>query len=76
MLAIGGDVVKPLFEASKGRIPIVGGVSESPLRAGFAASLARPSRNFTCVTYLTDEMAAKRVADPQGSGTRSKTRCA
>lgn len=61
LLAIGGDVVKPLFEASKGRIPIVGGVSDSPMRAGFAASLARPGKNFTGVTYLTDEMAAKRV---------------
>src|SRR6185436_19992950 len=45
----------------KGRIPIVGGVSDSPMRAGFAVSLARPSRNFTGVTYLTDEMAAKRM---------------
>jgi putative ABC transport system substrate-binding protein len=61
LLAIGGDVVKPLFEASKGRIPIVGGVSDSPMRAGFAASLARPGKNFTGITYLTDEMAAKRV---------------
>ena len=61
LLTIGGDVVKPLFEASKGRIPIVGGVSDSPMRAGFATSLARPSKNFTGVTYLTDEMAAKRM---------------
>ena len=61
LLAIGGDVVKSLFEASKGRIPIVGGVSDSPMRAGFAASLARPSKNFTGITYLTDEMAAKRM---------------
>ena len=61
LLTIGGDVVKPLFEASKGRIPIVGGVSDSPMRAGFAASLARPSKNFTGITYLTDEMAAKRM---------------
>jgi putative ABC transport system substrate-binding protein len=61
LLAIGGDVVKPLFEACKGRIPIVGGVSDSPMRAGFAVSLSRPSRNFTGVTYLTDEMAAKRM---------------
>jgi putative ABC transport system substrate-binding protein len=61
LLAIGGDVVKPLFEASKGRIPIVGGVSDNPMRAGFAASLARPSKNFTGITYLTDEMAAKRM---------------
>ena len=45
----------------KGGIPIVGGVSDSPMRAGIAVSLARPSKNFTGVTYLTDEMAAKRM---------------
>jgi len=61
LLAIGGDVIKALFDASKGGIPIVGGVSDNPLRAGIAASLARPSKNFTGVTYLTDEMAAKRI---------------
>ena len=61
LVAIGGDVIKPLFEASKGRIPIVGGVSDNPMRAGIAVSLARPSKNFTGVTYLTDEMAAKRM---------------
>jgi putative ABC transport system substrate-binding protein len=61
LLAIGGDVIKPLFEASKGSIPIVGGVSDSPMRAGIAMSLARPGKNFTGVTYLTDEMAAKRI---------------
>jgi putative ABC transport system substrate-binding protein len=61
LLAVGGDVIKPLYEASKGRIPIVGGVSDSPMRAEIAASLARPSKNFTGVTFLTDEMAAKRM---------------
>ena len=61
LLAVGGDVIKPLFEASKGGIPIVGGVSDSPMRAGIAQSLARPSKNFTGITYLTDEMAAKRM---------------
>src|SRR3954454_5853351 len=61
LLAVGGDVIKPLFEASKGGIPIVGGVSDSPMRAGIAASLARPSKNFTGITFLTDEMAAKRI---------------
>jgi putative ABC transport system substrate-binding protein len=61
LLAVGGDVIKPLFEASKGRIPIVGGVSDSPMRAGLAASLARPGKNFTGITFLTDEMAAKRM---------------
>jgi putative ABC transport system substrate-binding protein len=61
LLAVGGDVIKPLFEASKGSIPIVGGVSDSPMRAGIAMSLARPGKNFTGITYLTDEMAAKRI---------------
>jgi putative ABC transport system substrate-binding protein len=61
LLAVGGDLVKALFDASKGSIPIVGGVSDSPMRAGIAASLARPSKNFTGITFLTDEMAAKRI---------------
>jgi putative ABC transport system substrate-binding protein len=61
LLAVGGDVIKPLFEASKGSIPIVGGVSDSPIRSGIAVSLARPSKNFTGITFLTDEMAAKRM---------------
>ncbi len=61
LLAVGGDAIKPLFEASKGGIPIVGGVSDSPMRAGIAESLARPSMNFTGITFLTDEMAAKRM---------------
>ena len=58
LLAVGGDVIKALFDASKGAIPIVGGVSDSPVRAGLAASFARPGKNFTGVTFLTDEMAA------------------
>ena len=61
LLAVGGDVIKSLFEASKGSIPIVGGVSDNPMRMGIALSLARPSRNFTGTTFITDEMAAKRI---------------
>src|SRR5882757_6158829 len=61
LLAVGGDVINPLFEASQGSIPIVGGVSDSPMRAGIAVSLARPGKNFTGITFLTDEMAAKRI---------------
>lgn len=61
LLGVGGDVVKALAEASKQRIPVVGGVSENPVKAELATSLARPDRNFTGVTFLTDEMAAKRV---------------
>jgi putative ABC transport system substrate-binding protein len=61
LLAVGGDLIKLLFDASKGNIPIIGGVSDSPMRAGIATSLARPSKNFTGTTYLTDEMASKRI---------------
>jgi putative ABC transport system substrate-binding protein len=62
LLAVGGDVIKALFDADTSGIPIVGGVSDSPVRAGIAASLARPGKNFTGFTYLTDEMAAKRIS--------------
>jgi putative ABC transport system substrate-binding protein len=61
LLGVGGDVIKALFVASKGGIPVVGGVSDDPVRAGLAVSLARPGKNFTGVTFLTDEMAAKRM---------------
>jgi putative ABC transport system substrate-binding protein len=61
LVGVGGDVVKALLDASKGSIPIVGGVSDNPIRAGLATSLARPGKNFTGVTFLTDEMAAKRL---------------
>ena len=38
LLAVGGDVIKALFDASKGVIPVVGGVSDNPVRAGLAVS--------------------------------------
>jgi putative tryptophan/tyrosine transport system substrate-binding protein len=61
LLAVGGDVAKALFDASHGAIPIVAGISDNPIRAGMAASLGRPAKNFTGLTFLTDEMAAKRM---------------
>jgi putative tryptophan/tyrosine transport system substrate-binding protein len=61
LIAVGGDILKELFDASKGTIPVVGGVSDSPIRSGLAVSLAKPGKNFTGVTFLTDEMAAKRM---------------
>ena len=61
LIGIGGDLVKALFDASGGRIPIVGGVSEDPVRGEFVASLARPGKNFTGVTFITDELAPKRL---------------
>ena len=57
LLAVGGDVIKPLFEASKGSIPIVGGVSDSPIRSGIAVSLFNPQ-------HFDDEVAfARRGAE-------------
>lgn len=41
--------------------PIVIGTSADPVRSGFASSLRRPGGNITGVTYLTDELAAKRL---------------
>jgi putative ABC transport system substrate-binding protein len=61
IIAMGGDVMKALFDASGGGVPLVGGVSDNPVRAEFAVSLARPGKNFTGVTFITDEMAAKRM---------------
>jgi putative ABC transport system substrate-binding protein len=61
LLAVGGDVVKAIFNASKGSIPIVGGVSDNPIRGEIATTLARPGKNFTGITFITDEMAAKRM---------------
>jgi putative ABC transport system substrate-binding protein len=61
LLAVGGDVVIALFNASKGTIPIVGGISDNPIRAQIATTLAQPGKNFTGITFITDEMAAKRM---------------
>jgi putative tryptophan/tyrosine transport system substrate-binding protein len=60
LFGLGGDVSMALHAASGG-IPVVGGVSDNPVRAGLAASFARPGGNFTGVTFLTDEMAEKRL---------------
>jgi putative ABC transport system substrate-binding protein len=61
LIAIGGDLVRALSDASQGRIPIVGGVSDNPIRTGLTTSFARPDRNFTGVAYLTDDLAGKRM---------------
>ena len=60
LIAIGGDVVMALFGATR-QIPIVGGVSDNPVRAGFTTGFSRPDQNFTGVSFITDEMAAKRL---------------
>jgi putative tryptophan/tyrosine transport system substrate-binding protein len=61
LIGLGGDVVRALVDASKGAIPVVGGVSDNPVRSGLAVTFARPGKNFTGLTFLTDELAAKRM---------------
>jgi putative tryptophan/tyrosine transport system substrate-binding protein len=41
--------------------PVLFAISGDPMEAGLAESLARPGRNFTGITFLSLEVAAKRV---------------
>ena len=58
--ALGGDVAPFLRKATQ-TIPIVYAMSADPVRLGLAASLARPDGNATGVTFLQDELSAKRL---------------
>ena len=60
VMAFGGDVA-PFVRNVTRTIPIVFAVSSDPKRLGLVESLARPGGNATGVTYLHDELAAKRV---------------
>lgn len=60
ILALGGDVAPDAIKATK-TIPIAFAVSTDPVRAGLVASMARPGGNATGVTFLQDELAAKRL---------------
>jgi putative ABC transport system substrate-binding protein len=60
VFAIGGDVTPAAVKATQ-TIPIVFTSSADPVQLGFVASLARPGRNATGVTFLLDELASKRL---------------
>jgi putative ABC transport system substrate-binding protein len=60
LTGIGGDVAAALQKATK-TIPIVVAMSTDPVRSQLAASFARPGGNLTGVSFLFDELAAKRV---------------
>src|SRR5262245_12742720 len=60
LFSIGGDVTPAAVKATQ-TIPIVFTSSADPVRLEFVASLARPSRNATGVTFLLDELASKRL---------------
>ena len=61
LVAPGGDVA-PAAQQATGTIPIITWVSNDPVQAGFAASLARPGGNVTGVTLILDTLAGKRLA--------------
>lgn len=60
MLALGGDIAPFVRDASR-TIPIVFSVSADPVRLGLVASLNRPERNATGITFLHDELGSKRL---------------
>ena len=60
IFALGGDVA-PLVRAATSTIPIVMAVSQDPVQTGLVASLARPGGNITGVTFVSSDLAAKRL---------------
>jgi putative ABC transport system substrate-binding protein len=60
IFSIGGDGTPHVAKATQ-TIPIVYAMSADPVQLGLAASLAKPGGNATGVTFLSDELAAKRL---------------
>jgi putative ABC transport system substrate-binding protein len=57
---LGGDVA-PFARSATSTIPIVMAVSNDPVQSGLVASLARPGGNVTGVTFVSSDLAAKRL---------------
>src|SRR5215216_3292544 len=57
---LGGDVA-PFVRTATSTIPIVMAVSNDPVQSGLVASLARPGGNVTGVTFVSSDLAAKRL---------------
>jgi putative ABC transport system substrate-binding protein len=60
IFALGGDVA-PFARTATHSIPVVMAVSVDPVRTGLVASLVRPGGNVTGVTFVSSELAAKRL---------------
>jgi ABC-type uncharacterized transport system substrate-binding protein len=60
IFALGGDVT-PFVARATQTIPIVYVMSADPVQLGVADSLGKPGGNATGVTFLSDELAAKRL---------------
>src|SRR5947208_384183 len=57
---LGGDVA-PFVRSATSTIPIVMAVSNDPVLSNLVASLARPGGNITGVTFVSSDLAAKRL---------------
>jgi putative tryptophan/tyrosine transport system substrate-binding protein len=57
---LGGDVA-PFVRSATSTIPIVMAVSNDPVQSGLVASLARPGGNVTGVTFVSSDLAARRL---------------
>jgi putative ABC transport system substrate-binding protein len=60
IFALGGDVA-PFAKRATETIPIVFGSSADPVRARLVATLSRPGGNVTGVTFITSDLAGKRL---------------
>ena len=60
LYALGGDVALPVIKATQ-TIPIVFATSTDPVQHGLVAALARPGANATGVTFVSDDLASKRM---------------
>jgi ABC-type uncharacterized transport system substrate-binding protein len=60
IFALGGDLA-PFVRTATSTIPIVVAVSNDPVQAGLVATLARPGGNLTGVTFVSSDLAAKRM---------------
>src|SRR3954452_10541259 len=60
IFALGGDVTPHATRATQA-IPIIYVMSADPVELGVAKSLAKPGGNSTGVTFLSDQLAAKRL---------------
>jgi putative ABC transport system substrate-binding protein len=60
IFALGGDVA-PFARTATSTIPIVMAVSVDPVESGLVTTLARPGGNLTGVTFVSSDLAAKRL---------------
>src|SRR5262249_28239264 len=60
IIALGGDGA-PFARTATSTIPIVMAVSVDPVQSGLVPTLARPGGNLTGVTFVSSDLAAKRL---------------